>query len=173
MSKVISIYNKEWITMFQNISNFLGENIETYTRIEHVGSTSIPGMDAKSVIDIDIEISSKSDFSKTKNELENIGYIHCGDQGIDGREAFKRSGDNKSILDEIAHHLYVCLSNNNEYQKHILFRDRLRSNRLLMEEYKAIKYEILEKVGSTNRQGYVEMKENDYKDFFKRVLSES
>lgn len=172
MNKVISRYSKEWITMFKMISSFLEKNVETYTRIEHVGSTSIPGMDAKPVIDIDIEIKSKSDFNKIKRELEDIGYLHCGDQGIEGREVFKRSGTKKSMLDEIIHHLYVCTSDSIEYKKHILFRDKLRANKSLMEEYKAIKYEILEQVGSTNRQGYVETKQNNYKNFFDRVHEE-
>lgn len=70
----------------------------------------------------------------------------------------------------ISHHLYVCDSNNLEYLRLILFRDRLRTDRLLREEYIAIKNEILEKVGSTNVKGYVETKENNYKDLFSKVL---
>ncbi len=155
--------------MFNQLSDYIKDRVESYIRIEHVGSTSIPGMDAKPIIDLVIEVS-PFDFNNIKIELENIGYIHNGDQGIDGREVFNRLGNNKSILDVISHHLYVCESNNSEYLRLILFRDRLRTHRLLREEYMTIKYEILEKVGSTNRKGYVEMKENNYRDFFSKVL---
>jgi len=172
MNSVICPYNKEWISMFQDLSDFLKLKLETYIRIEHVGSTSIPGMDAKPVIDIDIEIPSKAVFKQIKKELEVIGYIYCGDLGIEGREAFIRSENGDSVLDTISHNLYVCASDNDEYKRHILFREKLKSNKKLREEYKAIKYEILEKVGSNNRQGYVKMKENHYKSFFKIVLSD-
>lgn len=59
--------------------------------IKHVGSTSIDGLSAKSIIDIDIDVvmESYSIFSKIKERLENAGYKHKGDLGIEGREAFK------------------------------------------------------------------------------------
>ncbi|MEN8907717.1 MAG: GrpB family protein [Clostridiales bacterium] len=152
--------------------NGFKQNLTKYIRIEHIGSTSIPDMAAKPIIDIDIEISSIDVFNTIKNELEKIGYIHKGNQGIDGREVFKRTKTKKCILDEIDHHLYVCASGNQEYKNHLLFRDKLKSNKALVAEYKNIKYEILEKVGAFNRKGYVEMKENNYKDFFNSVLSE-
>jgi len=171
MNRVISKYNKQWTIWFQDISEYLKKYLKTYVAIEHIGSTSIPDMDAKPIIDIDIEISSEADFNAVRKELEAIGYNYQGDLGIKGREVFKRSGKRKSILDRIEHHLYVCASNSEEYNRHIKFRDRLRSDKFLREEYKAIKYEILEKVGPENRAGYVEMKENDYRDFFGKVLS--
>ncbi len=170
MAKVISSYKAEWVEWFEAIADYLGNHLSSYNKIEHVGSTSIPGMDAKPIIDIDIEIETEADFDKLKAELEWIGYIHCGDQGIQGREAFKRDGNQKTPLDEVAHHLYVCTKDNLEYKRHLLFRDRLRSNVRLREEYKAIKHEILKKVGDENRQEYVEEKENNYKHFFEKVL---
>lgn len=57
--------------------------------IKHVGSTSIDGLSAKSIIDIDVVMESYSIFSKIKERLENAGYKHKGDLGIEGREAFK------------------------------------------------------------------------------------
>ena len=173
MEKVICHYRQEWIQMFQDISDFLKQNIKTYVRIEHVGSTAIPGMDGKPIIDIDIEILSESHFSSIKTELEKIGYFHNGDQGIKGREVFLRSGETQSVLDKIPHHLYVCPSNNPEYKRHIRFRDKLRTDKSLVEEYKKIKHEIIKEVGLYNRQGYVEMKANNYNAFFERVLGES
>jgi len=102
-----------------------------------------------------------------------IGYIHWGDQGIQGREAFSRGESKGSILDHTPHHLYVCTSDNPEYRRHIRFRDTLRAEPLLREEYESIKYEILQRVGRNNRQGYVEMKERDSSEFFNRVLENS
>lgn len=170
MNQVIEPYNPQWPDMFQQISDFLKLHLRKHIRIEHVGSTSIPHMDAKPIIDIDIEISSERNLPGIIQDLADIGYTHVGDMGIPGREAFKRHKAGSTVLDKIDHHLYVCTSSNDEYIRHIRFRDTLRENETLANEYKAIKHEILNKVGYENRAAYVEMKENQYKDFFEKVL---
>ncbi len=128
-------------------------------------------MMAKPVIDIDIEVSDMCAFELTKDELGKIGYFHNGNQGIEGREAFKRTGEDKyPVLDEIKHHLYVCPSDSTELRNHILFRDFLRNHREYVERYNIIKLEILSKHGEDNREEYVEVKENEYRWFFKEVI---
>jgi GrpB-like predicted nucleotidyltransferase (UPF0157 family) len=171
MEEVISKYNPEWPKQFETIESYLKKHIRTYRRIEHVGSTSIPEMDGKPVIDIDIEIASRNEFNKIKNELEKIGYSYEGNQGIEDREVFKRTGKQNNVLDQIRHHLYVCPSDSRELHRHLLFRNALRGNKTLRKEYIEIKEKIIEKVGKYNRAGYVEMKEKDCKDFFERVLN--
>ena len=54
--------------------------------------------------------------------------------------------------------------------RHLKFRDKLRSTPELVAEYNKIKEEILAKVGVDNRAGYVQMKENEYKWFFDKVI---
>lgn len=93
---------------FEAIAEYLGNYLARYNRIEHVGSTSIPGMDAKPIIDIDIEIETEADFDKLKAELERIGYIHCGDQGIQGRETFKRILIKAECI-RFIHSAFICL----------------------------------------------------------------
>jgi GrpB-like predicted nucleotidyltransferase (UPF0157 family) len=88
---IIEEYNENWIKQFNQIKNILEENLSKIIKIEHIGSTAIVGMCAKPIIDIDIIIENTNDFEKIKNELEAVGYSHNGDQGIKGREAFKRN----------------------------------------------------------------------------------
>ena len=164
---VVEKYNPKWVEQFQTLKEFLKKNATEYNSIEHVGSTSIPGMNAKPIIDIDVVVEDAAQFLRLKDELEKIGYIHEGDRGIPGREAF----DNENVPVSIDHHLYVCVKDNAELKRHLKFRDSLRSNLELVNDYNKIKEEILAKVGNDNRAGYVQMKEEEYKWFFEKVLS--
>ncbi|MBO4705398.1 MAG: GrpB family protein [Spirochaetaceae bacterium] len=164
---VVEKYNPKWVEQFRVLKEFLGKNTTEYISIEHVGSTSIPGMNAKPIIDIDIVVEDASQFQRLKEELSKIGYVHEGDRGILGREAF----DHENVPLNIDHHLYVCVRDNDELLRHLKFRDKLRSSPELVNEYNKIKEEILVKVGADNRAGYVQMKEKEYKWFFEKVLS--
>ena len=171
---VVVEYVKEWPQDFLKIKTELQKAITVMSNIQHVGSTSIPGMKAKPIIDIDVGLENWSDFEAVKRALAEIGYEYEGDRGITGREAFCRNGKvQNKILDNIDHHLYVCSVDNEEYKRHILFRDYLRSHDEARDRYNQIKEEILAKVGSENRAGYVQMKEENYIDFFEDVISKA
>ena len=164
---VVEKYNPKWVEQFRVLKEFLEKNTTEYISIEHVGSTSISGMNAKPIIDIDIVVEDATQFQRLKEELSKIGYVHEGDRGIPGREAF----DHENVPLNIDHHLYVCVKDNAELLRHLKFRDKLRSSPELVNEYNKIKEEILAKVGADNRAGYVQMKEKEYKWFFEKVLS--
>ena len=171
---VIINYDKKWPQDFLKIKAELQKVLTIPCKMQHVGSTSIPGMNAKLIIDIDVGLENWSDFEAVKRALAEIGYEHEGDRGITGREAFGRSGTvHNEILDTIDHHLYVCSVNNEEYKRHILFRDYLRSNSEARDRYNQIKDEILAKVGSENRADYVQIKEDDYGDFFEEIIEKA
>ena len=171
---VVVEYVKEWPQDFLKIKTELQKAITVMSNIQHVGSTSIPGMIAKPIIDIDVGLEKWSDFEAVKRALAEIGYEYEGDRGITGREAFCRNGKvQNKILDNIDHHLYVCSVDNEEYKRHILFRDYLRSHDEDRDRYNQIKEEILAKVGPENRAGYVQMKEENYRDFFEDVISKA
>ena len=171
---VVIEYDKKWLIDFLKIKNELNKVLTVQSVVEHVGSTSIPGMKSKPIIDIDVGLENWDDFETVKMELAKIGYKHEGDLGIKGREAFGRTGEiHNEVLDTIDHHLYVCSINNEEFKRHILFRDYLRSHDEARDRYNQIKEEILEKVGPENRAGYVQMKEDEYKDFFEDVISKA
>jgi GrpB-like predicted nucleotidyltransferase (UPF0157 family) len=169
---VIEQYNKNWVKHFNQIKNVLEVNLTKIIKIEHVGSTSIIGMYAKPVIDIDIVIKN-NDFEKTKGELELIGYSYEGNLGIIGREAFKRNNIIKNeILDKINHHLYICAIDN-ELERHILFRNYLNKHYEAKMEYISIKKAIIEKYGNEDREKYILTKETEYKWFFEKIIEEA
>ena len=171
---VVVEYVKEWTQDFLKIKTELQKAITVMSNIQHVGSTSIPGMKAKPIIDIDVGLKNWGNFENVKSKLATIGYEYEGDRGITGREAFCRNGKvQNKILDNIDHHLYVCSVDNEEYKRHILFRDYLRNHDEARDRYNQIKEEILAKVGPENRAGYVQMKEENYRDFFEDVISKA
>lgn len=167
-------YDHHWTVWFDNIKRILMDALSSDVEsIEHVGSTAIKGMLSKAIIDIDILLKEGGDFERVKEDLSIIGYIHMGDQGVKDREAFKRDGKiSHDVLDNLPHHLYVCPQGSKEYQRHIRFRDTLRQNDTLREEYIRIKDEIISRVGLYDRMAYVDSKAKDYQEFFEAIHKE-
>ena len=135
---IVVPYDAAWKTEFEKIKkeieNALGD---LAICIEHVGSTAVEGLSAKPCIDIDVVIRDASDLDATVAALARIGYVHEGDLGIKGREAFDYA-DKPHLM---KHHLYVCAQGSAELLRHIVFRDFLRENSEAAEEYGRIKRE--------------------------------
>ena len=135
---IVQPYDEMWKQDFISISNEIRDALgELALRIEHVGSTSVPGLSAKPVIDIDVVIRDHSVLDEVVSRLAKIGYQHEGNLGIAGREAFGYEG--KEHLKE--HHLYVCSEDSPELKRHTAFRDYLRSHPEAVREYSRIKEE--------------------------------
>ena len=131
-------YDEAWDEAFERIKGELLPALgDLIVGIEHVGSTAVSGLSAKPCIDIDIIIEDNSMLPSVISALREIGYIHEGDLGIKGREAFCYS-DKPHLM---KHHLYVCPSDSDELLRHIKFRDFLRSHPEAMAEYGRVKEE--------------------------------
>lgn len=135
---VVTSYDKTWAKDFIEIRDELNTVLKDLVLgIEHVGSTSVEGLSAKPIIDIDVVIQDRDKLPEVISALQKLGYFHEGDQGIPGREAFKYEG--KEHLRK--HHLYVCAQDAEELRRHIAFRDYLRNNPDAVAEYSRIKEE--------------------------------
>ena len=135
---IVVPYRAAWEQAFSAIAAELRNGVgDLALRIEHVGSTAVPGLSAKPIIDIDMVIPDYSAFETVASRLAGIGYRHEGDLGIPDREAFDYSG--KEHLQR--HHLYVCPEDSPELRRHIAFRDYLRSHPEGVEEYSRVKEE--------------------------------
>ena len=135
---VVLPYDEQWKQDFLNIKAELTDALgELATGIEHVGSTSVEGLSAKPVIDIDVVIRDHTLLDDVIAALWKIGYQHEGDLGITGREAFRYDG--KEHLRK--HHLYVCPADSTELKRHLAFRDYLRTHPDAAREYGRIKEE--------------------------------
>lgn len=141
---VIADYDPGWPAVFQDLAQiYLSKLGELALSVEHVGSTSVPGLPAKPIIDIDIVIESHDKLPVVVDKLEQLGYQHEGDLGITGREAFKAAGTDVprdgSGREWPRHHLYVCTKDSPELRRHLAFRDYLRSNPQAVKAYGDLK----------------------------------
>lgn len=114
--------------------------------IQHVGSTSVKGLAAKPIIDIDIIIENSELLNPVTKELIELGYSYQGNLGITGRYAFSKSHpfvpfkeDESEVID---HNLYVCELNCIALENHLQFRDYLRKHPKAVLEYASLKYNI-------------------------------
>ena len=159
---ILSPYNSEWKRWADNEIQSLSTLLAHYTpTINHIGSTAVPGIMAKPIVDILVEISSGCEWSEVKNILEMSGYIcMC--------EAAKRMSFNKGYTpagyaDKVFHIHIHDLGDNDE----IYFRDCLRKNPSVAKEYEILKLSLLPKYRN-NRDGYTEAKT----DFIAKVLAQ-
>ncbi|GAB4013309.1 GrpB family protein [Spirosoma sp. KCTC 42546] len=169
---LIQDYTADWLTDFNELKKVLHEALFDLTvSIEHVGSTSIPELAAKPIIDIDLVFSSRLEFHELTKRLRKIGYYHNGNQGIPNREVFKRDTITAKhpVLDFISHHLYACPTDSEELQKHILFRDYLSRNKEARIYYQTLKYEIADEA-KQDRKKYAQLKERKASDFINHII---
>lgn len=169
---LIKQYDADWPDGFAKISTVVANVLHGVAyRIEHVGSTSVPKLAAKPIIDIDIVYMKPCDFLEIGRRLYKFGYMHNGNQGVPDRDAFKRIDSDRKhrILDKIRHHLYVCPAESVELKRHLLFRDYLRENEWARKEYYALKTDIAARANQDHKV-YARMKEVEAKGFVLRII---
>lgn len=157
-------YDPLWAMAFEKIKNELTPVLgATVLAIEHVGSTAVPGLYAKPIIDIDIVIE-HGVFDRVTERLREAGYTHVGNQGIEGREAFKY--EDKPHL--MKHHLYVCEKDAAELKRHLALRDYLRQHKGSRDQYSHIKRVMAEKYPHDIDQ-YIKGKEPVILEIYKKA----
>ena len=148
MSRVEVVdYDPGWRREFERLKSVFVQHLAHLNiDVQHVGSTSVPGLAAKPIIDIDIVVEGEETVAAAIGVLGGLGYIHLGDRGIAGREAFERAsagvpyyGTQSSWL---PHHLYVCVDGCTSVRNHLVFRDYLRSSPDAARAYGRLKKEL-------------------------------
>lgn len=130
----IVAYDPGWPAEFERLSRRLWPALaDLALAIEHVGSTAVPGLWAKPIIDLTIVVRQARVIATVIDRLAPLGYEHCGDLGIVGREAFAAPPD------RIEHHLYACVDGALPLRNHLAVRDRLRGDPALARAYGDLK----------------------------------
>lgn len=137
-------YNPEWRNWFIELRLPIWESIsDLVVDVVHVGSTSIEGMSAKPIIDIDIVFDDWGKFPLIVKRLGSIGYRHVGDLGVTGREAF-----DFEFQPKYPHHLYVCHIDSGAYRNHMLLKKHLMENPEDFKRYNDLKISLANSVVS-------------------------
>lgn len=156
-------FNENWSEMFRSEAQFLktifGDEI---IKCEHFGSTSVPGLKAKPVIDMmcivkDIE---KIDFFN--NKMDSIGYDVAGEWGIAGRRLFRKGGENRT------HHIHFYQSDNPQIERHLIFRDYLRFHSEEAAKYSRFKEDLAQRFDDTRE--YSQAKKTFVKEMEQQAL---
>jgi GrpB-like predicted nucleotidyltransferase (UPF0157 family)/GNAT superfamily N-acetyltransferase len=133
-------YNPQWPKLFESeaklIKQALGSNCIT---IHHIGSTSVPGLSAKPVIDMLPVVKDIQEVDKAKKAMESLGYEAKGEYGIAFRRYFQKG---KNIR---THNVHVYQEGDSEISRYLKFRDWMRSHADDAESYARLKIELAEK----------------------------
>jgi GrpB-like predicted nucleotidyltransferase (UPF0157 family) len=126
-------YDPRWPDVYEGLRAVIWPVVEDVAiGIHHVGSTSVSGIAAKPIIDIDIAVPARN-MTAVIDRLASLGYAHRGDLGIAEREAFA-TPDGMT-----AHHLYACNEHSVALRNHLGLRDSLRSDTKTAKAYGALK----------------------------------
>ncbi len=161
---VIVEYDPNWPSLFKKLQTPVAEVLgESALAIEHVGSTSVPGLAAKPIIDMDVVVASTDYIRATTLALATLGYVHEGDLGIEGREAFLWPSNTPR------HHLYVCPRDSKELRRHLSFRDYLIKHSDEAHRYARLKLELAHLFAS-DRKAYTDAKSEYIQMITERAL---
>lgn len=150
MSRVeVKEYDPEWPRTFDHINAHVWPAVQQAAmRLEHVGSTSVPGLRAKPVIDACIVVASRRDIPHVVKAMTTLGYVHRGDLGVPDREAFAHPASLPK------HHLYASHRGSLSLKNQIGLRDYLRAHAEVAREYGDLKM-LLAKKFPEDIDGYI------------------
>ncbi|MEZ4525615.1 MAG: GrpB family protein [Desulfobacterales bacterium] len=144
-------YHAEWKRIFEHEKSCLQAAIGMYVLdIQHVGSTSVPQMVAKPIIDIAIAVRNFEEARACIRPIEDLGYEYRGENGIPRRHFFAKGNPR-------THHIHMNEIDGQDWKEQILFRDYLTRNRQAAQKYAAIKKELARRY-PTDRLSYTDGK---------------
>lgn len=135
---VVVDYDPLWPLLFRKeadaISRILGDNL---VLIHHIGSTSVPFLAAKPIIDIMPVVKDLSGVDAVSGEFVKLGYEYLGEFGIKGRRYLRKGGQERT------HQIHIFqMEDDTNILRHLAFRDYLRSHRDVAMEYAALKKDL-------------------------------
>jgi len=165
--KQISVlpYDPNWPKLFKVEAAIIKKALsQNFIAIHHIGSTSVPGLPAKPKIDI---IAVAKDLVQSIPALEKVGYIYKGEWNIPFKFGFAKR-------DSVDVNLHVFEENHPEIELNLIFRDFLRNNSDVRDEYAALKEKLLTHPSSFEKENSIFTGYNLGKDaFIRRVLKEA
>lgn len=145
-------YNPHWVEIFKQEADQIREMVgDKILKIEHIGSTSIPGLASKPIIDIAVEIPSSNNIDAVVESLEKLGYPKSPthDKDISTERYLLRKGN------PTQYHLSICYADKGSFlDRQTLFRDYLRAHDDIRDQYAQLKKDLLQQ-DPTGKDGYI------------------
>jgi GrpB-like predicted nucleotidyltransferase (UPF0157 family) len=131
-------YDPQWPKKFEAEAAILHEVLgENAISIEHIGSTAVPGMDAKPVVDLMVEVLNLDKIQSMEEVFVEVGYEVLGESGIPGRHFITRNAKGTRT-----HDVHIFETDHNEVERMVLFRDHLRENPEAAKNYSELKHRL-------------------------------
>jgi GrpB-like predicted nucleotidyltransferase (UPF0157 family) len=158
----VTSYNEDWPKRFGEVRDSLRAELVQEIgdfKVEHIGSTAVPGLVSRPVLDICIVIPEASDMPTLIGGLESLGYVHEPGQGRSGLETFRRKGPDVPFLehkrDFSPHHLSASILGDPELGRLLAFRDYLQKYADASAAYAKIKIDL---APHADADGYLQAK---------------
>jgi GrpB-like predicted nucleotidyltransferase (UPF0157 family) len=172
MSSVIIVdYDPTWPQQFEEEKVHILATISDYiTEVEHIGSTSIPGLGAKPIIDIMVVIRDPALVECCIEPLRTLGYEYMGEYGVPGRHYFRKPGG--EAFEKRTHHLHMYEKGHEQRALHLLFREYLRMYPESARRYDLLKRELATTYAS-DREAYTEAKTEFIRSIIRASIEEA
>ena len=158
-------HNPRWRDAFEaeakHVAAALGENV---VAIHHIGSTAIPNIYAKPVIDLLVEVRDITEVDEQSSAMESLGYEVMGEYGIPGRRYFRK--DNREGIR--THHIHVFEAGSAEVERHLAFRDYMIAHPREAQRYSEMKRKLAEE-HPQSIDGYMDGKDGFIKEMDRRA----
>ena len=149
---IVVPYDPEWPRLFAELGARLRAALGPVAlRIDHIGSTAIPGLGAKPVIDVQISVAAFEPITAYRDPLMGLGFVHRADNADLTKRYFREQPGARRT------HVHVCRAGSWRQQFALLFRDYLRAHEDQATHYAEVKCRLAAQYGE-DRQGYTEAK---------------
>lgn len=156
-------YQTSWKCAYDFLHDLIAEELaSSKIAIEHIGSTAIPGVWAKPIVDILLVFERGQDFSSETRALEKIGFLAKGEYGMFERHFFTFYNMDETF-DYV--HIHAFPKGNKHIEQLLSFRNKLKDSPKLVQEYTALKKDLLTK--GVSRKDYPAAKNT----FVKNILA--
>jgi GrpB-like predicted nucleotidyltransferase (UPF0157 family) len=147
----LAAYDRAWPQCFKEESKRLHEALGAQALdIQHIGSTAIPGMVAKPIVDIAVTVAALDELTPIIAAFERAGYAYKGEYGLAGRHFFVKG-------DPVTHHVHVVQRDSVHWRDWLRFRDYMRSHDEDVKAYCRFKLDLAQRFHH-NRDAYTEAK---------------
>jgi GrpB-like predicted nucleotidyltransferase (UPF0157 family) len=161
-------YDSAWLDLYVAESRRLRSILElrgVSLVLEHTGSTSVVGLAAKPILDILAGRPEDGPRGEAIKALESAGYVYRGEQGIPGRDFFRRGEPRQ-------YHLHLTTIGSTFWDDHLTFRDYLRAHADVAEAYARLKYELAAQFRD-DREAYIDGKTSFVQSVLKQARESS
>jgi GrpB-like predicted nucleotidyltransferase (UPF0157 family) len=159
-------YNREWSRQFEQEAEILKPLFnQVILSVQHIGSTAIPGIKAKPIIDILITVNAIEEVDPFNSSMKQLGYVIGGEFGLPGRRFFCKGDEENCYI-----HLHVYEADHPAVQKYITFRDYMIAHPLEAKQYEMLKADLAERYFNS-RTLYTQNKSNFIENIYKKAAA--